>query len=62
MDVVAEPFPAHTKTAAGEIHRIPTEVMSISFGDKILITISQGGRLAQWVRLHLSKPKFSSES
>jgi proteasome assembly chaperone 3 len=49
--VVKDPFPARTKTASGSVNSIPTEVMSMSFADKILITISQQGRLAQWVRL-----------
>ncbi|KAI9655113.1 MAG: hypothetical protein M1821_005596 [Bathelium mastoideum] len=53
MDVIAEPFPAHTKTAAGEVNGIHTEVMSVYFTDKILITISQGGRLAHWVHVPL---------
>lgn len=45
------PFPATTKQAAAEINGVKTDVMSVSFADKIMITITQGGRLAQWVRL-----------
>ena len=42
-------FPAKTKTASGTVNDIPTEVVSMSFSDKLLITITQGGRLTQWV-------------
>lgn len=43
------PFPAQTKQAAGEVAGIKTDVASVSFADKIMIMITQGGRLAQWV-------------
>lgn len=43
------PYPALTKQAAAHIDGIRTEVMSIYFSDRIMITISQDGRLAQWV-------------
>lgn len=44
------PFPATTKQAAGIVDGVQTEVVYIEFADKILITISQRGRLAHWVR------------
>ena len=44
-------YPAATKTATGTISGIPTIVTHTSFSDKIMITISQEGRLSQWVRL-----------
>jgi proteasome assembly chaperone 3 len=43
------PYPATTKQAAGLVNGVPTDVMMISFADKIMITITQNGRLAQWV-------------
>jgi hypothetical protein len=43
------PFPAATKHAEGMVGDVMTNVMSVSFADKILVTISQKGRLAQWV-------------
>lgn len=43
-------YPAVTKQAAGLVNGICTDVKSILFADKIMITISQNGRLAQWVR------------
>ena len=46
---VPTPFPAATKQAAGMINGTQTDVSSIYFADKIMITISQGGRLSQWV-------------
>jgi len=42
-------FPAKSKQAAGLVNGTQTEVSSVFFADKILITVSQGGRLAQWV-------------
>lgn len=44
------PFPAATKQATGVINGVQTDVMSLSFSDKILFTISQKGRLGHWVR------------
>ena len=43
-------YPARAKHAMGLVDGIPTEVTAISFTDKFLITVSQEGRLAQWVR------------
>lgn len=52
MDAVAEtPFPAGTKQAARMIDGIPTDCTVISFADKIVVTLTQDGRLAQWVRI-----------
>lgn len=48
-EVLNLPFPAATKQAAGMVNGILTDVMSVSFSDKILVTISQRGRLAHWV-------------
>jgi hypothetical protein len=42
-------YPAITRQAAGLVNGIPTEVTSMLFADKILVTISQEGRLSQWV-------------
>jgi hypothetical protein len=46
---VTIPFPAPTKQVAGEINGIKTDVMYMSFADKIMVTITQNGRLGQWV-------------
>jgi proteasome assembly chaperone 3 len=53
LDRGVEPtrFPAPSKQAARSVNGTQTIVSSIYFADKILITISQGGRLSQWVNL-----------
>jgi hypothetical protein len=48
-DIKETPFPAATKFAAGLVRGVETDVSSVYFVDKILITITQGGRLSQWV-------------
>ena len=56
-DVLSEatlPYPAQTKQTVGEINGVVTDVMSISFSDKIMVTITQAGRLAQWVTNYIS--------
>lgn len=47
-------YPAVTKQAAGSVDGVLTNVTSIMFADKIMVTITQGGRLAQWVRVYSS--------
>jgi len=49
------PYPAQTKQASSQINGVATEVMSISFSDRIMISISQEGRLAQWVTKSLNR-------
>lgn len=56
-ELMTPPFPAKTKQAAGNVAGILTDVMSISFSDKILVVITQNGRLAQWV-CHSSAIRF----
>ena len=46
-----EPFPAQSEQAVGEVNGVRTEVSRTAFSDKILVTVSQEGRLAQWVSL-----------
>ncbi|PBP22781.1 hypothetical protein BUE80_DR006354 [Diplocarpon rosae] len=47
-------FPAATKQAAGLVNGRETTILSVYFSDKILITISQEGRLSQWIQVPLS--------
>ncbi|KAK1833329.1 hypothetical protein QBC39DRAFT_346531 [Podospora conica] len=54
-DVREEPFPAPSKREVGLVDGIETEITKTSFSDKILITLSQGGRLAQWIQVPLSE-------
>jgi proteasome assembly chaperone 3 len=44
-------FPAKLSQATGAVNGVSTEVSRTDFSDKVLLTISQEGRLAQWVRL-----------
>lgn len=48
--VEKERFPANTKNESGTVGGVKTTVSSIYLADKIMITISQAGRLSQWVR------------
>ncbi|EXJ83740.1 hypothetical protein A1O1_07366 [Capronia coronata CBS 617.96] len=50
---VTIPFPAPTKQVAGEVNGVKTDVMSLSFADKIMITVTQNGKLSQWVTVPL---------
>ena len=43
------PYPAATKQVAGLVNGVKTDVMVMKFSDKIMVTISQEGRLAHWV-------------
>jgi proteasome assembly chaperone 3 len=46
------PFPAATKQVAGIVEGVQTDVMVMNFSDKIMLTISQEGRLSHWVCLN----------
>ena len=48
-DMSAPTYPAITKQAFGTVNGVRTDVTSVEFADKIMVTITQGGRLAQWV-------------
>ncbi|KAL9025545.1 MAG: hypothetical protein Q9196_005650 [Gyalolechia fulgens] len=47
------PYPAITKQAADHIDGVLTDVTSTWFSDKIMVTITQNGRLAQWIHVPL---------
>ncbi|CAO2648347.1 Nn.00g076140.m01.CDS01 [Neocucurbitaria sp. VM-36] len=51
--VTAAPYPARTKTASSTIKDIRTTATIVNFADKILITVTQHGRLAHWVHVPL---------
>ncbi|KAI0600535.1 hypothetical protein F4775DRAFT_546318 [Biscogniauxia sp. FL1348] len=57
---VEEPFPAQSKQASGSIDGVSTEASSVFFSDKILVTLSQEGRLSQWIQVPLSAPSSAS--
>jgi proteasome assembly chaperone 3 len=46
------PFPAASKQVAGIVEGVLTDVMVMNFSDKIMLTISQEGRLSHWVCLN----------
>ena len=46
---ISSDYPVHSKQMAGLVDGLNTEVMVLPFSDKIMITISQEGKLAQWV-------------
>ncbi|KAI4125224.1 MAG: hypothetical protein LQ338_004386 [Usnochroma carphineum] len=56
-------YPATTKQAAGHIDGVLTDVTCTSFSDKIMVTITQCGRLAQWfhVPLEVSNPTSTDQ-
>jgi len=64
--VEVSPFPVKTKQAAGLVNGTETDISSFYFADKIMITISQDGRLSQWVLASISCPhhftNFSPDS
>ncbi|KAK5107645.1 hypothetical protein LTR62_000926 [Meristemomyces frigidus] len=52
--ITPSPFPAPSKTTSGLCATHPTTITRISFTDKLLLTISQSGRLSHWVHVPLS--------
>ncbi|KAM0523049.1 hypothetical protein ACHAPE_001541 [Trichoderma viride] len=51
LDIRQEPFPARSRSASGLVNGVATEVTLLEFSDKIMITLSQEGRLAQWIQV-----------
>lgn len=49
-DVREDPFPARRRETSGIVNGTATDIARVDFGDRILVTISQGGRLSHWVR------------
>ncbi|KAK0512803.1 hypothetical protein JMJ35_004820 [Cladonia borealis] len=52
-------YPAITKQSAGIIDGVLTDVTSTTFSDKIMVTVTQYGRLAQWIHVPLDSPNPS---
>ncbi|PSK38038.1 hypothetical protein B9Z65_1229 [Elsinoe australis] len=52
---IPSPFPARSRTTSSTIASIPTTVTSVSFTDKILLTVSQAGRINHWVHVPLAR-------
>ncbi|KAF2121224.1 hypothetical protein BDV96DRAFT_640619 [Lophiotrema nucula] len=51
--VTPTPYPATTKSSSTDISSISTTAKTHYFADKILITITQNGKLAHWVHVPL---------
>ena len=62
LDAVPAPFPAPTRTASASIGATITTITRISFADKILLTVTQAGRLNHWVHVPLSNAAPSESS
>ncbi|KAF5606786.1 uncharacterized protein FSUBG_5767 [Fusarium subglutinans] len=54
VDVREDSFPSRSREVSGLVNGIATEVAYTGFADKILITISQEGRLSQWIQVPLT--------
>ncbi|KAK4506081.1 hypothetical protein PRZ48_004046 [Zasmidium cellare] len=54
LNVHPSPYPAPSKSTSGTVNGRLTSVTSMAFADKILITITQAGKLAHWVHVPLS--------
>jgi proteasome assembly chaperone 3 len=54
IDVRPDQFPAGSREVSGLVNGVATEISSTSFADKILVTISQEGRLSQWIQVPLT--------
>ncbi|KAK5073331.1 hypothetical protein LTR24_010348 [Lithohypha guttulata] len=50
---VTIPYPAQTRLATATINDVPTHITCISFADKIMLTITQNGKLSQWLTVPL---------
>ncbi|TGO74932.1 hypothetical protein BELL_0246g00010 [Botrytis elliptica] len=59
-EILPSPFPARSKTASAKVNGIDTNVSCLYFADKILITITQGGRLGQWMQVPLTSASPTS--
>jgi proteasome assembly chaperone 3 len=56
------PFPARTCTSTEDIGGIATVITTTRFSDKLMVTISQDGRLAIWVRSPPPSPSPSARN
>lgn len=44
-------FPVRSREVSGSVGTVPTDVTLLDFADKILLTVTQEGRLSQWVSI-----------
>jgi hypothetical protein len=60
LEVREESFPARRREISGPVNGAATDIARVDFADKILVTISQGGRLSHWVRHHILTPQYAT--
>ncbi|GAO16495.1 uncharacterized protein UV8b_06983 [Ustilaginoidea virens] len=46
-------FPAPSRQAVGIVAGVRTEATALSFSDKLMVTVTQEGRLSQWIQVPL---------
>ncbi|KAL1901701.1 hypothetical protein Cpir12675_000392 [Ceratocystis pirilliformis] len=49
--LISTPYPIQAHAAVATVNGMPTEATSRVFTDKVMITLSQEGRLAQWIHV-----------
>lgn len=54
------PFPAQSRTSNTSIQGIPTTTTSLLFSDRILLTLSQTGRINHWIHVPLAHASLAS--
>jgi len=54
LNIQPTPFPAPSKSNSGLANNSLTAITSLTFTDKLLITISQAGALSHWVHVPLA--------
>ncbi|KAH6654969.1 hypothetical protein BKA67DRAFT_656939 [Truncatella angustata] len=60
IEVKEDPFPASTRHAVGLVDGVETQASSTFFSDRIMVTLSQEGRLSQWIQVSLSAPSAAT--
>ncbi|KAI5210544.1 hypothetical protein E4T39_00072 [Aureobasidium subglaciale] len=53
-NVTLSAFPAPSKSVNSTIAGLPTQITALNFSDKLVLTISQAGRLNHWLHVPLS--------
>ncbi|OQE43095.1 hypothetical protein PENCOP_c003G07578 [Penicillium coprophilum] len=61
QDSLSLPFPATTKQVTGLVNGIQTDVGIMNFSDKIMVTISQAGRLGHWLHVPMENQNPGTE-
>ncbi|KAJ5173816.1 uncharacterized protein N7500_001747 [Penicillium coprophilum] len=61
QDSLSLPFPATTKQVVGLVNGTQTDVGIMNFSDKIMVTISQAGRLGHWLHVPMENQNPGTE-